>query len=425
MKFAVYNLGCKVNAYECEGIASSMEKRGWTRVDFEDEADAYIIFTCAVTNTAASKTRKYMHRARRRNEDAVICMAGCYVQADDGRLNDADILAGTGFKEEIPDLIDAFLEKHEKIVRIKDLRNVSFEAAGQDHFEHQTRAYLKIQDGCNQFCTYCVIPFLRGRERSLEPDRVIEEAKKLAAHHSEIVLTGIHTGRYGREFQTPLSEIMRRIIREVPELKRLRISSIEITEITDDLIDLLKKEEKAAHHLHIPLQSGSDAVLKRMGRPYTTAEYLEKIRYIREEIPDVSISCDLIVGFPQESEEEFRETVSFLKECEFSFIHVFPYSSREGTKAAAMEGHIPPQEKKRRAAVCGKISKELQKAWTGKWCGKEVAVIAEQYDNGYTKGYSSQYVPVWIKGQYPSGSLIKAEGEKSRDSVLFAEGKTE
>lgn len=421
MKFSIMNLGCKVNAFEAEAIASKLEERGWEREDFSVACDASLIFTCAVTNMAAQKSRKMMHRVKRLNPSTVIVMVGCYVQVDDGLLEDADLLIGTAHKQEIPELLEQFMKDHKKVRLIDDLTNLQFQNLQSDQYENHARAYLKIQDGCNQFCTYCVIPFARGRERSMHPDLVIEEAKRIAKNYKEIVLTGIHTGRYGKEYGITLADLMKRILDEVPDLFRLRISSIEITELDDAIIELFKKEPRIAKHLHIPLQSGSDAVLKRMHRPYDTNSYYAKIESIRKEIPEVSISCDLITGFPGETEEEFAETYAFLKKCNFSFLHVFPYSLRKGTKAAEMPCQVSPQTKKVRAQKCISLSKDLQEDFEKNWLGKEGEVIAETSENGYTTGYTSQYIPVKIHGEYGHGEIIKVKLLEIKENVIFCE----
>lgn len=421
MKFSICNLGCKVNAFEAESVASVMEGNGWTRVAFEEPADAVLIFTCAVTNVAASKSRKMMHRARRLNKDAIICMTGCYAEVDEGLLEDAEIIAGTRYKKNIPHYIDRYLSDHKKIRVRGDLEDIPFDNMEAEQFENRTRAYLKLQDGCNQFCSYCVIPYARGRERSMEPDLVIAEAKRLADSYPEIVLAGIHTGRYGREYGVTLAQLMRRILAEVPALQRLRISSIEMTEIDEDMIGLIKNEPRIARHLHIPLQSGCDTVLARMNRPYSTAQYYDKITMIRNEIEDIAISCDLITGFPMESDEEFNETCDFLNTCAFSFLHVFPYSARKGTPAAKMKGQVDPRIKKERTKVCMDISKQLEEAYMRSFVGKETEVIFEAEENGYVKGHSSQYFPVYAKGVKLHSGIEHVRLMKYEDGKLFGE----
>lgn len=421
MKFSVCNLGCKVNAYEAEAIASVMEKRGWERVDFKDEADACLIFSCAVTNTAAAKSRRMLHRARRISPQGILVMAGCYAEVAEEQFEEADLVIGTRDKAEIPDRIEQYQKNHQKVHDTGNLDHIPFDDLTSIQFENRTRAYLKVEDGCNQFCSYCIIPYARGRERSMNPDLVVEKAKEIAVHYPEIVLAGIHTGRYGKEYGMHLSDLLRRILREVPDLQRLRISSIEISEITDDFIDLMKEEPRIARHLHIPLQSGSDTVLKRMHRPYTTAEYYARISQIRQEIPDIAISCDLIVGFPGESEAEFAETCAFLKKCQFSFLHVFPYSLRKGTVAAESREQIDPQTKKERTEKCLAISRQLREQYEQAQAGREVDVIAETEEDGYRKGHASQYFEVYLDPSAEQGKMYHIKLKEYRNHHLYGE----
>ena len=415
--FSILNLGCKVNAYEAECVAEELEKRGMERVSFDTGSDAVLIFTCAVTNTAAAKSRKMLHRAKRRNPDCTVVMAGCYAQVEDGAIDEAELIIGSAHKKEIPDLLKQYEETGEKIRVLDGLENPRFELLTSTRFEEKTRAYLKVQDGCDQYCTYCVIPFLRGHERSMEPDTAVRTAVELSGRHSEIVLTGIHTGRYGKEHGVTLAQLMQRIL-EASELKRLRISSIEVTELTDEFLNTVENSERIARHLHIPLQSGSDGVLKRMHRPYTTEQYYEMVQNIRKRIPDISISADLIVGFPGETEEEFQETVEFLKKCGFSFLHVFPYSMRERTLAADMKDQVDPQVKKERAKVCAELSQELLHTYEEKWLGREAVMIAEQYKDGVTTGYTSEYIAVEIPEEIERGKEVKVILEEITESGM-------
>ena len=252
-------------------------------------------------------------------------------------------------------------------------------------------------------------------------DMAVSEAGRIAENYREIVLTGIHTGRYGREHGVTLAQLMKRILEHTDRLQRLRISSIEATELTDEMIDLIASEPRIARHLHIPLQSGSDGVLKRMHRPYTTDWYYEKIEEIRRRIPDVAISCDLIVGFPQETEEEFNETYEFLQKCRFSFLHVFPYSVRKGTVAADMSGQIDPQVKKERVRKCTALSARLNDAYQQQWIGRSAQVMTEQYDGDFTTGYTSQYIPVRVKGHLPHGTMVDVVLTEYKDRQMFAE----
>ena len=418
MNFNVINLGCKVNAYEAESTARSLEQHGYRRVD-NDGADITIIYTCAVTNMAAQKSRKMIHRAKRNNPESTIVVAGCYSQIDPDALKEADILIGTKHKSKLLDYLLEYEKNHERIVDIEKVDVLPFENMFVDQFDNQTRAYLKIQDGCNQFCTYCVIPFARGRERSMAVNDVLESVKMLQEKHSEIVLSGIHTGRYGRDIGMTLSSLLDELLAISPEDFRFRISSIEMTEIDDHLIELMKKDHRIARHFHIPLQSGCDTVLKRMNRPYTTKEFLERIEYIRKEIPGISISTDLIVGFPGETDEEFKKTCDFLKECQFSFLHIFPYSLRSGTKAASMEHQIDPKIKKNRAAICAEINEELYDKYKESYLDKEVTVLFEKNEDGYTFGHSSEYLPVLVKGEYPRSTFVKVKISELKNHQLY------
>ena len=421
MKFSVCNLGCKVNAYEAESIASMLVEKGWQRVPFDEQADAALIFTCAVTNTAAQKSRKMMHRISRTWPECIIAMVGCYAQIDDGMREEAQIILGSSHKKELPQLLDEYLEKREKIRVLDNLEDTPFETLRANGFDSRARAYLKIQDGCNQFCTYCVIPHVRGRERSMDPDTAVREACRIAKDYKEIVLTGIHTGRYGREYNVTLAQLMKRILKEAEGLERLRISSIEITEIDDELIDLMQTDPRIAKHLHIPLQAGSDRILKAMGRPYTLQEYYDRITSIREQISDVAISCDLITGFPGETDEDFNDTLAFIRKCELAFLHVFPYSPREKTPAAKMRPQVDPRVRRQRAAQALKLSAQLREDYGRKWTGRKAEVMCEEEDGAYTKGYTSQYIPVRLKGHHPHGRMKTAVLKEFRDGVMYAE----
>lgn len=423
MKFTICNLGCKVNAYEAESIVEALKAKGWEEA--EEDSDAVLIFTCAVTNTAAAKSRKELHKAKRRSPHAIAVVAGCYAQLNDGLLEDADILVGSSHKRDIPAYMDQYLKDHHKIRAIDNLDDIAFEHLPVNHFENHSRGVLKIQDGCNQFCSYCVIPYVRGRERSLAPQEVITAAKKIAEAHSEIVLTGIHTGRYGREYGMSLAQLIHQILQEVPALKRLRISSIEMTELSDEFVSLMKEEPRIARHLHIPLQSGCDAILKNMNRPYDTAEYYAKIEQIRKAVPGIAISCDVIVGFPGETDEMFETTYAFLKKCRFSFLHVFPYSLRQGTKAAEMHCQVDPQVKKERVERCVALSQQLSDAYQQSRLGSTAEVITEMPSGNDTPGHTSDYIPVQIRhANYPRGTLVKVRLKEYCSHQMFAEAES-
>lgn len=423
MKFSIITLGCKVNAYESQYYAGQLEELGYEQVSPEQPCDICIINTCTVTNTAASKSRQKIHYAKRMNPNALCVVVGCFVQfanEEERKALDADLVIGAKQKNELVKLIQQALNEHEKIDVVNEVTQFKdFEAMPVHCFESMHRAFLKVQDGCNQFCSYCIIPYARGRERSMEPDLVIAEAKRLSKKYKEIVLTGIHTGRYGKEYNITLTDIIRRILIETENV-RIRISSIEITEVSDDLIQLMKENDRMTKFLHIPLQSGCDSVLKRMHRPYDTEEYYAKIEKIRKEIPGVSISTDLITGFPQESEQEFLETYEFLKKCHFSFLHVFPYSLREGTAAAKMHGQIDPQVKKLRTKKCIALSEQLYDAYQLSKVNERAEIIAEWVKDGYTTGHTSEYIPVKIEEELVHGEKYTVVLERYEDHQMYA-----
>lgn len=397
--FAIATLGCKVNTYESQGYESALLEKGYEQVSFKEKADVYIINTCAVTNTAGSKSRQKIHAAIALNPEALIAVVGCYAQTASEQLEqdaNIDILLGSDGKSRLADMIEEGLRKKRPQKLIHDVRKVNvFEALPIHRFEHQTRAFLKIQDGCNQFCSYCIISFARGAERSLPEDEVLAIARSLSeSGHREIVLSGIHTGRYGNGINSSLCQLMKRMVKEIPKLQRIRISSIEMNEITDELLEFIKGEEKIARHLHIPVQSANTTVLKNMNRPYTIAWFMERVDYIRSLIPDISISSDVITGFPQESEEQFQDTLDNIARMRLSFLHVFPYSRRDHTAAAQMSGHLENKIKKERASRLANLSKQLYTAYKQNFIGKEVSVIFEKEKDGKLIGHSSEYLEV-------------------------------
>ena len=397
--FAIATLGCKVNTYESQGYESALLEKGYEQVSFKEKADVYIINTCAVTNTAGSKSRQKIHAAIALNPEALIAVVGCYAQTASEQLEqdaNIDILLGSDGKSRLADMIEEGLRKKRPQKLIHDVRKVNvFEALPIHRFEHQTRAFLKIQDGCNQFCSYCIIPFARGAERSLPEDEVLAIARSLSeSGHREIVLGAIHTGRYGNGINSSLCQLMKRMVKEIPKLQRIRISSIEMNEITDELLEFIKGEEKIARHLHIPVQSANTTVLKNMNRPYTIAWFMERVDYIRSLIPDISISSDVITGFPQESEEQFQDTLDNIARMRLSFLHVFPYSRRDHTAAAQMSGHLENKIKKERASRLANLSKQLYTAYKQNFIGKEVSVIFEKEKDGKLIGHSSEYLEV-------------------------------
>ena len=325
MKVKGVNLGCKVNAYEVEYILSLFKNHGYLVTN--EIADIYIVNTCSVTNQSDAKSRKEINRIIRENKDAIIVVMGCMIEAHkDYENSDVSIIIGNKDKSKVLELVEEYIKTHnKKKILYKDFDD-SFEDMFIENMESHTRAFVKIQDGCENFCTYCIIPYTRGRQRSKKPEVVLKEINTLVKNgYKEVVLTGIHTGHYGSDLNTTFPELLREIVK-IKGLKRLRISSIEITELNDDFLQVLKESPTIVSHLHIPLQAGSDDVLKKMNRKYLTNYYRDKIKTIRSIRPDISITTDIIVGFPEETDENFNETLDFAREMEFAKIHVFPFS---------------------------------------------------------------------------------------------------
>jgi len=393
--FAILTLGCKVNAYESEWYTQQLESSGLTKVDFKDRADIYIINTCAVTNVAEAKSRQKINAARKNNPNAILCVVGCYIQAklSEGKvLADVDIVIGTSGKKKLPELVLNY-DKNKIIEYQSDISNLTIDNMPLQQFNQQ-RAYLKIQDGCNQYCTYCIIPYARGSQRNMPVNTVIDNARKLVnAGHLELVLTGIHTGRY-QDGEYDLAKLIELILEEVKGLRRLRISSIEVTEVTDELLELIACSERVAKHLHIPLQTGNDEILKLMHRPYSVKYFKERIEAIREKVPGISISTDVIVGFPNETEVLFDETSKFIEDIEFSFLHVFPFSVKNGTEAEQMTAQVNGVEKKKRARDLTVLSSRLYNTYKRNMINEEVVVFFETYKGRTLSGYSSEYVNI-------------------------------
>lgn len=415
--FAAMILGCKVNDYEATCICNRM-KEHFEEVPFEMSADIYLIFTCCVTNVAESKTRKFIHRARRQNPDALIVAIGCLSQIKSGssELEDVDIFIGSSRKDEVVDII--LNNVRGNCVEKGD--TFKFETLSLDSYPGKSRAFLKIQDGCNQFCAYCIIPYSRGRERSGDHNTLIKQAQILSESFHEIVLTGIHTGRY-HDGEYKLYDLLKDLL-EKTDISTIRLSSIEVTEVTDEIIELMKNSGgRIAHHLHIPIQAASDEILKAMRRPYDLKYFKERIGYIRKEIPGISISTDLIVGFPGESDEIFEASLKELEEISFSFIHCFPYSRKKGTLADRMPGHIDPAVKKQRLYEVMKTEKPIALNYRKGFIGKKVEVLIEKNEEGCSFGYAKEYFYVTVKGVHPVGSVIKVNISDVTDDKIIGE----
>ncbi len=402
MKVAFYTLGCKVNLYETEVLMNLFKKNNYEITDFNNISDVYVINTCTVTNTSDSKSRKIIRQVIKRNPNAIVVVMGCYSQVKSNevkQIEGVDIIIGNNDKSKIIELINDFKNTKEKILNVKDIKNIDFEPMELDNFETRTRAFVKIQDGCDNYCSYCIIPYSRGNIRSKDMIKVIDEIKNLVNNgYVEVVLTGIHTGHYGKDKKEyDFSDLLNELCK-INGLERIRISSIEITELDNKFMDILKNNKKIVNHLHIPLQSGCNKTLKDMNRKYDTKYFKDKINEIRNIRPEISITTDVIVGFPNESEEDFNSTLNFIKEMKLTKLHVFPFSKREGTKAAKMSGQLNNNIKKTRVRKLLEISEYLEKNYMEKFIGKELEVITEKYDNGYLIGYSSNYIQIKFKG---------------------------
>ena len=414
--FSTYNLGCKVNAYELSAISSLLIKEGF--VEDNQNPDVVIINTCSVTATADQKSRQHIRKMQKLYPNAIIAVMGCYAQGNYRFIEEEikpTILLGTSHRKDVVELIKQALNDHQyKTLVEENTRQFEYEELGITSYSENVRAFLKIQDGCNNFCTYCIVPFRRGKMRSREKKNVIKEAEYLVQQgYQEIVLSGIHVGGYGQDLENCSFSDLVEELSNIPNLKSLRISSIEESEIDDKLIKLIQTKDNLAKHLHIPLQAGSNHVLKMMNRKYTREQFIERIKQIKKLVPDVMISGDVIVGFPQETEEDFMDTYNLCKEC-FDMLHVFPYSQRPGTYAAKMDGQIPPEVKKERSKRLLELSNELYKKYASKFIGQEVTVLIEKYDEkqqayvGHTSNYLEVKIPLESKvGEYKTIKLQK------------------
>ncbi|WP_252311678.1 tRNA (N(6)-L-threonylcarbamoyladenosine(37)-C(2))-methylthiotransferase MtaB [Sinobaca sp. H24] len=417
---AFHTLGCKVNHYETEAIWQLFKDEGYEKTDFDKRADVYVINTCTVTNTGDKKSRQVIRRAVRKNPEAVICVTGCYAQTSPAEIMaipGVDIVVGTQDRKKMLPYIEQFKKEREPINGVGNIMKTRvYEELDVPSFTDRTRASLKIQEGCNNFCTFCIIPWARGLLRSRDPKEVLKQAHQLVeAGYKEIVLTGIHTGGYGEDMKDyHLSDLLLEL-EKVEGLKRIRISSIEASQITDEVIAVIKASEKVVNHLHIPLQSGSDTVLKRMRRKYTNAFYAERVERLKEALPGLAVTSDVIVGFPGETKEEFQETFDFISRLEFSELHVFPYSKRTGTPAARMDEQVDDEIKNERVHRLIALSNQLAKQYAARHEGEVLEVIPEEQEkedaeSGRLVGYSTNYMKVKFEAD-PSviGKIVKVK----------------
>ena len=420
---ALHNLGCKVNAYELDFIQQNLLKKGYTIVPFDEYADIYVVNTCTVTNIADRKSRQMLHRCKQLNPNAIVVALGCYVQTDTKGVikdPDIDIAIGNNNKSQAVDIITKYLEEngHEKVNAVIDINDVKnpcpYESMSIDRTIEHNRAYIKIQDGCNQFCTYCIIPYARGRVRSRDKDEILNEIKTLASNgYREVVITGIHIGSYGMDFKD--KDALIKLLEEIDlidGIDRIRISSLEPGTMTKEFVDRLKNIKKICPHFHLSLQSGCDSVLKRMNRKYNTAEFMASVEYLRKAFDRPAITTDIIAGFPGETGEEFEETADFIRKIGFYEIHLFPYSRRHGTIADKMDGQLTRKEKSDRVARLSEIEKDMTKAYEESFVGECVDVLFEESKeiNGktYMVGHTDRYLTVALESKENLKNQIKS-----------------
>ena len=418
----ILTLGCKVNTYESEYVINKLKENNYEIKSFNDICDVYIINTCTVTNTSDSKSKKMINNAIKKNPDACVVAMGCFIEANkDYQIEGLDITIGNKDKSKIIELLDEYFEKKETLKRLYKEEKTTFEDMYITDFPGRTRAFVKVQDGCENFCSYCIIPFVRGKCRSKELDKVVKEITDLTNNgYQEVVLTGIHTGNYGVDLNTNFAKLLKELVK-IEKLKRLRISSIEITELTDEVLEVIKDNKVIVDHMHIPLQAGSDEILKLMNRKYDLNYFYNKIKEIRSIRPEISITTDVIVGFPGETEELFQKTINTCKELELTKMHVFPYSIRKGTVAESLPDHLDQSIKKDRARRLLEVSKELEKNYFNKHIGKEVEVLIEETKDGYSYGHTGNYLYVKINKELEHNTFVQVKVTKIDYPYCLAE----
>jgi threonylcarbamoyladenosine tRNA methylthiotransferase MtaB len=418
---AFHTLGCKVNHYETEAIWQLFKEEGYERVEYDSIADVYVINTCTVTNTGDKKSRQVIRRAIRKNPDGVICVTGCYAQTSPAEIMaipGVDVVVGTQDRRKMLTYIEEYKKERQPINGVTNImKNRVYEELDVPAFTDRTRASLKIQEGCNNFCTFCIIPWARGLMRSRDPEEVIHQAQQLVdAGYKEIVLTGIHTGGYGEDMKDyNLAMLLKDLEQKVKGLKRIRISSIEASQLTDEVIEVIDQSDIVVRHLHIPLQSGSNTVLKRMRRKYTMEFFAERLEKLKKALPGLAVTSDVIVGFPGETEEEFMETYNFINEHKFSELHVFPYSKRTGTPAARMDDQIDEDIKNERVHRLIELSNQLAKEYASQFENEVLEVIPEEiYQDDLYVGYTDNYLKVVFPATEDMvGKLVKVKLTKA------------
>ena len=401
-KIAFITLGCKVNLYDTEAMAELFTEKGYAVVDFEEYADVYLINTCTVTNLGDKKSRQMIRRAKRINPNSVVVATGCYAQVaseEVAKIEGINIVIGTKNRSEIVETVENYVDENGVVNNVSDIMGEKeFEPLQISRLTNRTRAYIKIQEGCNRYCTYCIIPYARGPIRSRKPEEVIEEVKKLAENgFKEVVLTGIHVASYGLDLgNITLADIIEKV-HSVNGIERIRFSSMEPLAIDDDFVARMAKLPKVCDHYHLSLQSGCNRTLKRMNRKYNAEQYAEACERLRNAFPNVAITTDIIVGFPDETEEDFKESLAFAKKMKLDKIHTFPYSPKKGTPAAKMKNQISGDVKSQRSKEMIALSDKMNIDFLNNNIGKTVPVLFEDMENGFWQGHTTNYIKVLVK----------------------------
>ena len=437
-KVAFITLGCKVNQYETNAMAQKFIEKGYEVVEHTEYADIYVINTCTVTNMSDRKSRQMLRRVKELNKKAIVVACGCYVQVakeELEKIEEVDLILGNNEKNNIVELVEKFIEKLEKEEKVEEVENVmeqkEFVEFGNVLYTEKTRAVIKVQDGCDRFCTYCIIPYARGRVRSRKPENVISEIEKISKEGiKEVVITGIHIASYGKDFKGFKEEGKKEYrlidlleeINKIEGIERIELGSLEPLLITEEFVSRLKKLEKICHHFHLSLQSGCDETLKRMNRRYTAEQFKEIVKILRNTYKDVVLTTDIIVGFPGETEEEFEKTYTFLKEVEFYKMHVFKYSPRKGTKAAQMKGQIDGKVKEERSQKLIELSNENEKRYNQRYVGKKVEILFEEEKQGYYRGHTKNYILAYCKSERNlENQIIQATCKSAENDHILVE----
>ena len=421
-KVAFITLGCKVNQYETNAMAQEFLEKSYEVVEHTEIADIYVINTCTVTNMSDRKSRQMLRRVKELNENAVVVACGCYAQVAKSELEkieEVDLILGNNEKKNIVELVEKFVKTKKKELEIEDVMNQKeYVEFGDVVYTEKTRAVIKVQDGCDRFCSYCIIPYARGRVRSRKPEKIISEINKIAKEGiKEVVITGIHIASYGKDFKEDYKLInLLEEINKIEGIKRIRLGSLEPLLITEEFVNRLVRLEKICHHFHLSLQSGCDKTLKRMNRRYTIEEFRNIVNLLRKNYEDVNLTTDIIVGFPGETDEEFDKTYEFLKEIKFYKMHVFKYSQRKGTKAAVMSGQIDGNKKEERSRKLIELSNINEKEYNENYVGKEVEILWEEKKEEFYRGHTKNYISAYRKLENQNGGNDKSN-EKPESNI--------